>query len=148
MKHDITALTDILSYFSYNKTLPDWKIPLENLPEADIATKGLRELLNCVDITSQLAVDGGDAAMLPDEQPLNSLLDPSIYEYEYTEDQFTECTPLSLAQEPAFIPPGSDAVLEGLGFDADVTSGVDESMHAISYMGMLMSSDKFQLFGQ
>ncbi|KAJ4146906.1 hypothetical protein LMH87_001465 [Akanthomyces muscarius] len=67
LKHDITALTEILTYFFYNKTPPEWKItlPLENLPEADIATKGLRELLDCVDITSQIAVDGGNTATLP-----------------------------------------------------------------------------------
>ena len=65
LKHDTTVLTEILAYFFYNKTLPEWKIPLENLPEADIATKGLRELLDCVDITSQIAVDGGNTATLP-----------------------------------------------------------------------------------
>lgn len=148
LKHDITALTDILSYFFYNKTLPEWTILLETLPEADIVTKGLPELLNCVEITSQFAVDGGDAAMLPNEQPLNSLIDASMCEYEYTEDGFTECTPLSLAHDPEFIPPGSDVVPEGLGFDSVVTSGVDESLHADSYMEMLMSSNDFQMFGQ
>ncbi|KAF1739602.1 hypothetical protein CRV24_001538 [Beauveria bassiana] len=148
LKHDITALTYILSYFFYNKTLPEWTILLENLPEADIVIKGLPELLNCVEINPQFAVDGGDAAMLPNEQPLNSLIDSSMCEYEYTEDGLTECTPLSLAHDPEFIPPGADVVPEGLSFDTVVTNGVDESLHADSYMEMLMSSDEFQLFSQ
>ncbi|KAJ6783483.1 hypothetical protein PWT90_03516 [Aphanocladium album] len=80
LKHDITVLTDLLVYFFHNKVLPEWRIPLEDLPEADIATcrqRGLWELVRFDDVTSHFASDGGDAGPLPIVGPLNSRIDPN-----------------------------------------------------------------------
>ncbi|EJP61089.1 metalloreductase transmembrane component [Beauveria bassiana ARSEF 2860] len=125
LKHDVAVLTDLLSCFLHNKALPKWQIPLETLSEAEIATRwqrGLRELVVFVDSPVHITVDGEDAARLPSAQPLSSLMDSSMCDYGYKIDQDMECMPLSPANEQRFIPPGSDAVLEGLGFDINVTS--------------------------
>ncbi|KAM3554987.1 hypothetical protein ARSEF4850_006208 [Beauveria asiatica] len=153
LKYDITVLTDLLTYYYYNKVLPEWQIPLENLPEADIATRrqrGLRELV-LFDVASHFASDGGDSATPPNTPSLNSLVDPSMLDYEYTEDQPMDFTPFSSGHGQEFIPPNSEAVQEGLGIPSDV----DESMHELSctgipgmYSGMLMSPDQLQLFNQ
>ncbi|KAM3471499.1 hypothetical protein MY8738_009291 [Beauveria namnaoensis] len=141
LKYDITVLTDLLTYYYYNKVLPEWQISLENLPEADIATRrqrGLRELVHFDE----------DAATPPNTQSLNSLIDPSMLDYEYTEDQPMEFTPFSSGHGQVFIPPSSEAVEEGLG----IASGVDESMQEPTctgmYTGMVMNPDDLQLFNQ
>lgn len=141
LKYDITVLTDLLTYYYYNKVLPEWQISLENLPEADIATRrqrGLRELVHFDE----------DAATPPNTQSLNSLIDPSMLDYEYTEDQPMEFTSFSSGHGQVFIPPSSEAVEEGLG----IASGVDESMQEPTctgmYTGMVMNPDDLQLFNQ
>ncbi|EJP62011.1 transposase-like protein [Beauveria bassiana ARSEF 2860] len=134
LKYDITVLTDLLSYYYYNKVLPEWQIPLENLPEADIATRrqrGLRELV-LFDVTSHFASDGGDSATPPNTPSLNPLIDPSMLDYEYTEDQPMDFTPFSSGHGQEFIPPNPEAVQEGLG----IASDVDESMHELSCTGI------------
>lgn len=139
LKQDVTALTELLSYFFYNKVLPEWKIPLEDLPKADIATRrqrGLQGLIDFVDIFLHYVVEGEDKATLQRAPLPSSLTDPSICDYGYQEDQATECTPLSPADKQEFIPPGSDAVLGGLGFDTSVLGGADERIHELSYMGI------------
>lgn len=86
LKDDITVLTDLLLYYYYyNKVLLEWQIPLENLPKVDIAIKGLQELV-LFDVTSHFASDRGDLATPLNTLSLNSLINLSILDYEYTED--------------------------------------------------------------
>lgn len=51
LKGDVKVLTDLLSYYFSQNGLPEWQIPLENLPKADIGAwrqRGLRELVGFV----------------------------------------------------------------------------------------------------
>lgn len=101
LKDDLKGLTDLLSYFFSRNSLPGWQIPLETLPEANIAAlrrRGLGELVSVVDISSHLSVAGGKA------QRLKSTFDQSIHGHRYIEDQPAKFKPLSPVYEQAFIP--------------------------------------------